>query len=209
LWWRKHNKKLPDKIIVYRDGVSEGQFKTVLDVELPLIEAAYRNAYGPPEKANWPKTAIIICGKRHHTRFYPTKPEEADTGSNRPSFNPLAGTVVDRGIVGKVIFEFYLQAHHGLQGTAKPCHYSVIKDDIGFTADQLEEFTHKLCYYFGRCTKAVSVCPPAYYADRLAERGRAYLYQFLQESRGATFNIDTAEWSRGVHADIAESTWYI
>ena len=98
-------------------------------------------------------------------------------------------------------------------GTVKPAHYSVIKDDIGFSADQLERFTLNLCYYFARCTKAVSICPPAYYADLLAERGRAYLYTTLQESHAddasSVSSSSQAEWQGGVHRDIAESTWYI
>lgn len=206
--FNRKNGRYPNRVVVYRDGVSEGQFKTVLEVELPLIEEAYKEVYGDKDK--WPKTAIIIVGKRHHTRFYPTNVEDADgdARSGKGSWNPLPGTVVDRGIVGKVIREFYLQAHQGLQGTAKPAHYSVIKDDVGFTADQLEEFTHKLCYYFARCTRAVSVCPPAYYADLLAERGRAYLYVTLQENK-SRFNINTAEWKGGVHCDLVDSTWYV
>lgn len=32
-----------------------------------------------------------------------------------------------------------------------------------------------MCYLFGRATKAVSVCPPAYYADLVCERVRCYL----------------------------------
>jgi hypothetical protein len=119
---------------------------------------------------------------------------------------------VDRGIVGRIIREFYLQAHQGLQGTARPAHYSVIKDDVGFSADQLERFTLNLCYYFARCTRAVSICPPAYYADLLAERGRAYLFSTLQENHAddaSSFDGQQAEWQGGVHPDIAESTWYV
>ncbi len=32
-----------------------------------------------------------------------------------------------------------------------------------------------MCYLFGRATKAVSICPPAYYADIICERARCYL----------------------------------
>jgi hypothetical protein len=42
-------------------------------------------------------------------------------------------------------------------------------------ADVLENLTHNLCYLFGRATKAVSICPPAYYADLVCERARCYL----------------------------------
>lgn len=201
-WCKRHN-KLPTKIVLYRDGVSEPQYKDVLNLELPSFEGAFAKRYG--EKRNWPKMAIIVVGKRHHTRFYPTKVEDSDR-----SFNPQPGTVVDRGIAGRVLAEFWLQAHQGLQGTARPAHYVVIKDDIEFKADDLERITHHLCYLFNRATKAVSICPPAYYADLLCERGRAYLYTTLAEDRGgARFDPQQAEWIQGVHPRLKDSTWYI
>ncbi|OBT44143.1 hypothetical protein VE00_04788 [Pseudogymnoascus sp. WSF 3629] len=38
----------------------------------------------------------------------------------------------------------------------------------------LEELTHNICYFFARATNAVSICPPAYYADLACERARCY-----------------------------------
>ena len=68
-FWRGKHGRFPTKIIVYRDGVSEGQYKLVLDNELPAFNAAFEELYGKTP----PKLAIIIVGKRHHTRFYPTE----------------------------------------------------------------------------------------------------------------------------------------
>lgn len=79
VWADKHQRRLPTRIILYRDGVSEGQFQQVLDLELPCFQEAFKRKYG--KESNWPKMAIIIVGKRHHTRFYPTK--EADAGEYR------------------------------------------------------------------------------------------------------------------------------
>jgi len=39
----------------------------------------------------------------------------------------------------------------------------------------LEDLTHAMSYAFGRATKAVSICPPAKYADMVCERARHYL----------------------------------
>jgi len=210
LWQKKNQQRLPTKIVVYRDGVSEGQYQTVLHTELPCLEKAFDKMYGA--KAKHPKVAIIIVGKRHHTRFYPTKVEDADYNPQRDkgSWNPLPGTVVDRGITNKILREFYLQAHQGLQGTARPAHYVVIKDDISFEADQMEQFTHHLCYLFNRATKAVSICPPAYYADLLCERGRSYLFSALAEDSNSDSNAFAAGgWSGGVHPRLSETTWYV
>lgn len=211
LWKAKNGGRLPKNIVLYRDGVSEGQYAQVLRKELPSFEDAFKKFYGE-KKTAWPKMAIIIVGKRHHTRFYPTDKQHMDARSS----NPVPGTIVDRGIAGRILSEFWLQAHNGLQGTARPAHYVVIKDDLAFSADQLQTLTHRLCYMFNRATKAVSICPPAYYADLLCERGRSYLYTELAENNN---NVDdnasvssagSAGWGGDdVHPLLKDTTYYI
>lgn len=92
--WKKNNRgHLPENIIVFRDGVSEGQYKIVLDQELKAIRAAFE-IYG---KAPKPALSIIIVGKRHHTRFYP----KLKDGQKGPS-NCEAGTVIDSGVTESI-----------------------------------------------------------------------------------------------------------
>jgi eukaryotic translation initiation factor 2C len=180
LWCSKQG-VYPENILIYRDGVSEGQYNQVLDVELPALRKACKELYpATSTKKGIPKITIVIVGKRHNTRFYSTKPEDADR-----SWNPQNGTVVDRGVTEARNWDFFLQAHTAIQGTARPAHYYVVYDEIfraqkvttpfANPADMLEDLTHNLCYLFGRATKAVSICPPAYYADLLCERARCYL----------------------------------
>jgi hypothetical protein len=77
----------------------QGQFAIVVAEELPAMRAAFRRF------PNYnPKLTIVICGKRHHTRFYPT---EAATAAH--DGNPKAGTVVDRGVTAVYEFDFFLQ----------------------------------------------------------------------------------------------------
>jgi eukaryotic translation initiation factor 2C len=188
LWRRSNKNKLPENIIVYRDGVSEGQYDTVLEQELPLLKKACREVYPPDAtKGRLPRISIIIVGKRHNTRFYATNQENADNSSNLKN-----GTIVDRGVSEARSWDFYLQAHAALQGTARPAHYFVVWDEIfrqrystdktGYAADVLQALTHNLCYLFGRATKAVSVCPPAFYADLVCERARCYLSNMFDPS---------------------------
>jgi len=54
--WRKTNRNLPSKIIIFRDGVSEGQYNLVLDHELPPIQKAFEKLYGDSKK--WPKVRV-------------------------------------------------------------------------------------------------------------------------------------------------------
>jgi eukaryotic translation initiation factor 2C len=62
LFREKNKGRLPSKIIVYRDGVSEGQFKLVLNTEYPAMVAAFNELYGKRERH--PRVSIIVsfCG---------------------------------------------------------------------------------------------------------------------------------------------------
>ncbi|KAI0144610.1 RNA interference and gene silencing protein [Xylariaceae sp. FL1272] len=193
--WRQKNGSFPKNILVYRDGVSEGQYNVVLDNELPALREACQELYKPSDTtAGLPKITIVIVGKRHNARFYPTEPRDGDKGGN-----PVHGTVVDRQVTEARNWDFFLQSHTAIQGTARPAHYYVIYDQIfrkmqclpGTTAaDTLEELTHNMCYLFGRATKAVSICPPAYYADLVCTRARCYMSELFDPSPGAV--SDTA-----------------
>ena len=173
---------------------------------MPLIHGAFRKV----DEKYRPKLTIVICvrlldlslhlycsnrhqGKRHRTRFFPTREEDADDKAN-----PLPGTVVDRGITSVYHFDFYLQgmtlsvqlttrltlrsslAHGALHSSSKPTHYFVVHDEIGFTPDELQSLTNNISYMFARATKAVSLASPAYYAHLACERGRCYLHELLQ-----------------------------
>lgn len=170
------NKTKPQRILFYRDGVSEGQFTQVLNHELNAIKEACREISASSGTAYNPTVTIVIVGKRHHTRFFATDPRDADR-----SGNTIAGTVVDSGIVHPSQFDFYLCSHAGLQGTSRPAHYHVVHDENGFTADSLQAISYNLCYTFARCTRSVSVVTPAYYAHLVAFRARFHF------SRGSGF----------------------
>lgn len=80
-------------------------------------------------------------------------------------------------------YDFYLQPHAGLQGHVKATHYTVIYDENKLTPDQIQVGTHDGSYLYARATKAVSLMPPAYYADLACERGRCYLNDFLVDDK--------------------------
>lgn len=78
LAWKAKNGKFPDNIIIYRDGVSEGQYTQVLEQEYRgedwtvndstgerepgeknrSICAAFARIYG--QEHNWPNVSIIV-----------------------------------------------------------------------------------------------------------------------------------------------------
>ncbi|KAI1441847.1 Piwi-domain-containing protein [Annulohypoxylon stygium] len=167
--WNSKNRRYPENILIYRDGVSEGQYDLVRKEELPMLQEACKELY---PNGRMPKITIIVVGKRHHTRFYKYFKGGAE--------NPPPGTIVDRGVTEALTWDFFLQSHSPFKGTARPAHYIVVHDEIfrakfgPGAANKLETLTHSLCYLFGRSTGAVSICTPAYYADIACQRGRCY-----------------------------------
>nr|GEU52027.1 protein argonaute 5 [Tanacetum cinerariifolium] len=159
----------PQRLIFYRDGVSEGQFNEVLLNEMDKI----RKACISLEENYMPPVTFIVVQKRHHTRFFPVK--HGDKASTDRSGNILPGTVVDTKICHPSEFDFYLCSHAGIQGTSRPTHYHVLYDENKFTADGLQTLTNSLCYTYARCTRSVSIVPPAYYAHLAAFRARSYM----------------------------------
>jgi eukaryotic translation initiation factor 2C len=167
------------RLIFYRDGVSESQFKHVLELELPMIKAACE------EFGVNPKITLIIVGKRHHIQFFPSSsgPKESDR-----STNCFAGTVVDRDVTHPTDHDFYLLSHAGILGTSRPAHYSVLYDESGFQADALQSLSYSLCHVYAPSTRSVSVPAPVYYADSVCSRAKTH---FDPRDRDLAFDTST------------------
>ncbi|KAF8648141.1 hypothetical protein HU200_064994 [Digitaria exilis] len=177
--FRKATGQKPLRIIFYRDGVSEGQFYQVLLYELDAI----RKACASLEPNYQPPVTFVVVQKRHHTRLFANN--HKDRSSMDKSGNILPGTVVDSKICHPTEFDFYLCSHAGIQGTSRPAHYHVLWDENNFTADEMQTLTNNLCYTYARCTRSVSVVPPAYYAHLAAFRARFYMEPEISENQTA------------------------
>lgn len=155
-FYTSSNKRKPDQIIIFRDGVSESQFNQVLNIELDQIIEACKFL-----DANWnPKFVVIVAQKNHHTKFFlPGNPQNVDPG-----------TIIDNKVCHPRNNDFYLCAHAGMIGTTRPTHYHVLLDDVGFSTDDLQELVHSLSYVYQRSTTAISVVAPICYAHLAASQ---------------------------------------
>lgn len=174
---------LPSRIIFFRDGVSETQFNKVLHEELQAIRQACSRfpGYNPP-------ITFSVVQKRHHTRLFPC-PTDSSFHDRFSDENIPPGTVVDTMITHPREFDFYLCSHWGVKGTSRPIHYHILWDDNGFTSDEVQKLVYNLCYTFARCTKPISLVPPAYYAHLAAYRGRLYLERLDSSSSTKSSSI--------------------
>ncbi|KAI3899313.1 hypothetical protein MKW92_024334 [Papaver armeniacum] len=180
--FRRSTGRKPHRIIFYRDGVSEGQFAQVLLHEVDAIHKACASL----EEGYLPPITFIVVQKRHHTRLFPAN--HTDRNMTDRSGNILPGTVVDTMICHPTEFDFYLCSHAGIQGTSRPTHYHVLYDENKFSADGLQVLTNNLCYTYARCTRSVSVVPPAYYAHLGAFRARYYIEGDASEGSDSASN---------------------
>ncbi|KAL8508455.1 hypothetical protein ACS0TY_018906 [Phlomoides rotata] len=187
----QQHKAKPDKIIVFRDGVSEGQFDMVLSEELDgLKNTLCKNGYAP-------RITLIVAQKRHNTRLFVENSKDGGESGNVPP-----GTVVDTEIVHPHNFDFYLCSHYGGLGTSKPTHYYVLWDENGFTPDELQKLIYDMCFTFVRCTKPVSLVPPVYYADLVAYRGRMF-----EEAMMGNDSFDRRFYS--LHSDLENVMFFV
>lgn len=147
------NKALPSRIVIYRDGVGEGQIPQVMEREVVQIRKSLDGLYGGPDKY---KMVFIIVTKRLNTRFFYNND------------NPPAGTVVDDYITSPIKYDFFIVSQQVRQGTITPTSYSIIYDNLGLDADKLQRMSYKLTHMYYNCSNTVRVPAPCHYAHKLA-----------------------------------------
>lgn len=88
----------PESIVMFRDGVLEGQWAPVVHAEVSALKAAFRKI-----DPTWePKLTYIVCMKRHNVRLFCANPQDADRTGNLPP-----GVVVDQTITHPYVFDFF------------------------------------------------------------------------------------------------------
>jgi len=154
--YKKVNQFYPDKIIIYRDGVSDGQLKSVIEYEIPQIKKAF-----PLLEDNYdPGLAVVIVKKRGNARFF--------TMSSPEVGNVPCGTVVDTVVTRHEWFDFYLISQVVNQGTVNPTHYNVIHDSMGLKPDHFQRMSYKLTHLYYNWPGTIRVPALCQYAHKLA-----------------------------------------
>ncbi|XP_037570896.1 protein argonaute-4 [Dermacentor silvarum] len=186
----------PERIIFYRDGVSEGQFLEVRNREVSAIRLACKEL--SPNESYEPALTFIVVQKRHHTRFMPANDRDG-VGKFR---NVPPGTTVDSVVTHPLDFDFFLCSHFGIQGTSRPAHYYIVWDDSNFTADELQKLSYYLCHTYARCARSVSIPAPVYYAHLAALRAKNHILSKVDVSSSSSD-------SSGGSGDNAATSQYV
>jgi aubergine-like protein len=138
-YFKDHN-KLPEYILIFRDGVGNRQRRQIISLELPqVLEAikSYKAGYNP-------NITLVIANKRIHQRFFK---EHLGTISN-----PVPGTIVDDFVTEKNIVNFFLISATSRVGTVRPSNYYIAYNDKkSITAEVIQKvaFATACMYYNG------------------------------------------------------------
>ncbi|XP_076679730.1 aubergine isoform X3 [Andrena cerasifolii] len=151
--YRQMNQTLPSHIVIYRDGVGEGQLPYVYEHEVEQVKRKLSEIYGDPSLV---KMSFIVVTKRINTRFF-----------NREN-NPPPGTVVDDVVTNPLKYDFFVVSQSVKQGSVSPCAYNVIADSTGWRPDQMQRITYKLTHMYYNWCGTVKVPAPCQYAHKLA-----------------------------------------
>ncbi|XP_033126803.1 piwi-like protein 1 [Anneissia japonica] len=150
------NQAFPSRIVVYRDGVGEGQTPTLIEHELPQMLKCIQQLITGPE----PALTMVIVRKRISTRLI--------LNSNGQLSNPLPGTIADSVITKPEKYDFYLVSQSVRQGTVSPTNYDVVWDKANLKPDHLQRLTYKLTHLYYNWPGTIRVPAPCQYAHKLA-----------------------------------------
>lgn len=151
------NGAYPKRIVIYRDGVSDGQLPLVMQSEIPQVQKAF-TLIDP--KYN-PLLSYIIVKKRVNARFF------ADM-NGRALDNPPCGTVIDTVVTRQEWFDFYLISQHVTQGTVNPTHYNIVYDTLNLAPDIYQKMTYKMTHMYYNWPGTIRVPATCQYAHKLA-----------------------------------------
>jgi len=152
--YNKLNGCLPERVIMYRDGVGDGQIPYVMEHEVAAIEDCFKKTGMETVKFTY-----IIVSKRINTRLFRT--------NGKPS-NPPSGTVVDDVVTLPERYDFFLVSQSVRQGTVNPTSYNVVKDSSGLRPQHIQGLTYKLTHLYYNWPGTVRVPAVCQYAHKLA-----------------------------------------
>lgn len=149
--WVTNEKKKPQTVVVYRDGVGDGQLQDLLGEEVRQFQKFFGSSI---------KLTFIVVKKRINTRFF--------VEHNKKVMNPPPGTVVDQVVTREEWYDFYIVSQSSNSGTVMPTHYNVIYDTKGLTPNQVQCLTYRLCHMYYNLPGVIRVPAPCHYAHKLA-----------------------------------------
>nr|XP_009860146.1 piwi-like protein 1 isoform X1 [Ciona intestinalis]XP_018669549.1 piwi-like protein 1 isoform X1 [Ciona intestinalis]XP_026692672.1 piwi-like protein 1 isoform X1 [Ciona intestinalis]XP_026692673.1 piwi-like protein 1 isoform X1 [Ciona intestinalis]XP_026692674.1 piwi-like protein 1 isoform X1 [Ciona intestinalis]XP_026692675.1 piwi-like protein 1 isoform X2 [Ciona intestinalis]XP_026692676.1 piwi-like protein 1 isoform X3 [Ciona intestinalis] len=152
------NGKLPARIVIYRDGVGDGQLAVVKDHEIPQLLECLKI---PQYKGFTPNVSFIVVKKRVNARFFAA-------GRDSELMNAPPGTIIDDTVTRPEWYDFFVVSQSVREGTVSPTHYNVVYDTSTLKPDHMQRLTYKLCHLYYNWPGTIRVPAPCLYAHKIA-----------------------------------------
>jgi len=185
------NHRWPQHILVFRDGVGDGQLEVTEKHEAEQFIRTFRHVNGDngdtlndklPEDYN-PGFTFCVVQKRINTRIY------LQTGP-RSYENPPCGTVLDHTVTRFKYKDFFLVPQCVNQGTVSPTHFIVLRE-LGtepnaqvdgkpvptLQASDVQKLAYKLTHMYFNWPGTVRVPAPVQYAHKLVDLVGQYVHR--------------------------------
>uniref|UniRef100_A0A8R1DRE7 Piwi domain-containing protein n=1 Tax=Caenorhabditis japonica TaxID=281687 RepID=A0A8R1DRE7_CAEJA len=160
----KKNRGAPSDILIYFNGVTEGQYALINEE----FSASVKTACQKMHESFKPNITIIASSKTHNERLYQL--EKNGIANLEP------GSVIDHTIVSPVYNEWYHASSVARQGTTKTTKFTLIYTTIpNEPMSNLETLTNDLCYDHQIVFHPVGLPVPLFIAGRYSQRGAAVL----------------------------------
>jgi hypothetical protein len=155
----KKANRTPQRVIVFRDGLSEGQQQSASKNEVPAIRDGIKKVFPALD----PKITFVVGTKDHNKRVFRLD------GKNIVNTNP--GDIIDSKIVREDVPEFYQQSHFPLKGCPKALQVAIIQNDLQMTMSDIQKLIFHLSCMHQIVATVTSLPLPIYLADECAKRG--------------------------------------
>jgi len=165
----RYNKDTKIKIknlIIYREGLNEGQRKMALNFEMTQIKTALTDEQIKVHITD-PKFCLIFVNGRCETKLFEVINKNREEGIEKYYLNQSlqvdnvpVGSLLESTIVSRDRWEFYLNSALALAGTSNPTHYIIGYDNTDLEADFVYKMTYNLTYLYYNNNKSVRVPAP-------------------------------------------------
>lgn len=152
--FNENEKKMPEKIVIFRDGVGDGMRQQIETKEVGQFREVLQKLCN---KAAIPKLTLVVVNKRINQRMFLQRGGRFD--------NPEPGTILDHSLVenqdGNKQFDFFLTPQMTTQGCVTPVHYFVsLNESDDLTKEAIENLTYALCFMYSNWAGSIKVPAP-------------------------------------------------
>lgn len=185
--------RFPERIIVFRGSVSDGEFRKLSEYETKKFGEILRE-FVSKNNVQMPTFTMIVISKRHNFRLLKSK-TMINPQDKAPNQNVMPGTLIDHTITTEGYDQFVFVSHKSLQGCGKPVVATVVaRKGETISSEVLQQITYNSCLMHEIVPLSISVPAPIRSAEQLANRGQRNLIKMGNGSLSGLSSNDDVQY---------------